>query len=174
MKSAAAVGFALKFILCFAALYGAFEASRGSAFERFIVEDTILEPTVTLINVLTPGEHARLSGRIIESPGANLRVVRGCEGIEIFLLLGAGIAAFPAGASQRMRGLAVGALIAYVLSVTRLMALHYILRYDPTAWEALHGVVLPLAPIIVISLYFMRWSAAARRVTPADPLTRAA
>jgi hypothetical protein len=39
------------------------------------------------------------------------------------------------------------------------MALHYILRYSPKAWEALHGFVLPLAPIIVMALYFMRWSA---------------
>jgi hypothetical protein len=44
------------------------------------------------------------------------------------------------------------------------MALHYILRYSPTAWEALHGLILPLGPIILIALYFMRWSAGATSV----------
>ncbi len=153
-------GFAVKFILCFALLFGGFEASRGSAFERFVVEDMILLPTKVFINVCTPNEHAQLNaGRIISSPGSNLHVTRGCEGIEMFLLLVAGIFAFPASWKHRLQGLLWGSILAYVLSITRLMALHYILRYSPAAWEALHGLVLPLGPIIVMALYFMRWSA---------------
>lgn len=153
-------GFAVKFILCFALLFGAFEASRGSTFERFVVEDMILVPTTALINVVMPNEHAQLAaGRVISSPGSNLHIIRGCEGIEMFLLLVAGIVAFPASWRWRLQGLLFGSILAYVLSVTRLMALHYILRYSPGAWEALHGLVLPLGPIVLMALYFMRWSA---------------
>lgn len=153
-------GFAVKFILCFALLFGAFEASRSSAFERFVVEDMILVPTTALINVATPNEHAQLAvGRVISSPGSNLHVIRGCEGIEMFLLLVAGIIAFPTSWKHRFQGLLLGSILAYVLSVTRLMALHYILRYSPGAWEALHGLVLPLGPIVLMALYFMCWSA---------------
>ena len=54
-----------------------------------------------------------------------------------------------------------GSIVAYGLSVARLMALHYILRYSPSAWEALHGLVLPLGPLIFMALFFMRWSAGA-------------
>jgi exosortase family protein XrtM len=159
--------FALMFILCFAALFGGFEASRGSAFERFVVEDLILVPTAALIDCITPNEHAELtSGRVIASPGANLHVTRGCEGIEMFLLLVSGIVAFPASARQRAQGLLLGSLLAYVLSIARLMALHYILHYSPAAWEALHGLVLPLAPIILMGLFFMDWSG--RAVPPAS------
>ncbi len=163
------LGFAVKFVICFAVLFGAFEASRGSAFERFIVEDLILVPTTALINVVTPNEHAQLSaGRVISSPGSNLHVTRGCEGIEMFLLLVAGIVAFPASWKHRLQGLLFGSILAYVLSVARLMGLHYILRYSPGAWEALHGLVLPLGPIILMALYFMRWSAGGvqRPLTP--------
>jgi exosortase family protein XrtM len=163
-------GFAVKFILCFALLFGAFEASRGSAFERFVVEDLILVPTTALINTVTPNEHVQLSaGRVISSPGANLHVTRGCEGIEMFLMLVAGIVAFPASWIRRLQGLLFGSILAYVLSITRLMALHYILRYSPRAWEALHGLVLPLGPVILMALFFMRWSARAtqRPLTPA-------
>ncbi len=160
-SAASPLAFALKFILYFALLCGAFEASRGSAFERFVVEDMILVPTTALINAVTPEEHAALVGRVISSPGSNLNVTRGCEGIEMFLLLAAGIAAFPAGWKRRAQGLLFGSIIAYALSVVRLMALHYILRYSPSAWEALHGLVLPLGPIILMALFFMRWSARA-------------
>jgi exosortase/archaeosortase family protein len=159
--------FALTFVIGFAALFGAFEASRGSAFERFVVEDLILKPTVTLIDTVTPGEEAHLeSGRVIASPGSHLRVTRGCEGIEMFLLLVAGIIAFPASTRQRAQGLLIGSLLAYALSIARLMSLHYILRYSPGAWEALHGLVLPLGPIIVMALFFMEWSG---RVVPPRP-----
>src|SRR5579862_91258 len=151
------LGFALKFIVCFAVLFAAFEISRGSAFERYVVENLILAPTTALINLVTPNEHATLVGRVISSPGSSLNVTRGCEGIEMFLLLVAGIFAFPAGWRRRLQGLLFGSILAYFLSVTRLMALHYILHYSPRAWEALHGLVLPLGPIILMALFFMSW-----------------
>lgn len=156
--------FALKFVILFALLTGAFEASRGTAFERFIVEKAILVPTTALINTLTPQEHVTLIGRTITSrDGSGLRVTRGCEGIEMFLLLIAAILAFPASVRRRVQGLSVGSVLAYVLSLIRLMLLHYILRYSPNAWQALHGLVLPLGPVVIMVLYFLHWSA------PAEP-----
>ena len=157
----ASLKFALRFAVTFTILIGAFEASRGTAFERFVIERLILTPTTALIDVVTPGEHVELVGRTLVSPdGANLRVTRGCEGIEMFLLLIAAIGAFPAPAARRVRGLLVGAALAYILSVARLAVLHYVLRYLPASWEALHGLVLPLGPVLLLSLYFLHWSAA--------------
>ncbi len=147
---------------------GAFEASRGTPFERFVVEDLILLPTVTLIDAVTPNEHVELAGRSMVSSGARLNVTRGCEGVEMFLLLVAAILAFPATLKQRARGLLLGSVLAYVLSVTRLMALYYVLRYSPNAWQALHGLVLPLGPIMVMALYFMHWTAGNGAMRPTD------
>jgi exosortase family protein XrtM len=167
----ASLKFALKFAATFAILLGAFEASRGTAFERFVIERLILTPTTALIDVVTPGEHVELVGRRLVSPdGANLRVTRGCEGIEMFLLLIAAIGAFPATVERKVRGLLVGTILAYLLSVARLMALHYVLRYQPATWEALHGFVLPLGPVLLLSLYFLHWSAA---VAPTEEEGRA-
>jgi len=85
-------------------------------------------------------------------------VTRGCEGVEIFLILAAGVLAFPSDWKARSLGLGIGFVLAYVLSIARLSALHFILRYDQNAWDALHGLVLPLGPLILISLYFLVWS----------------
>lgn len=150
--------FGVRFVLCFGVLMGGFEASRGSTAERLVVENGILQPTVALIEVLDRNGDVHLDGRTIQSPTSRLRVTRGCEGIEVLLLLIAGLLAFPAGWMARLRGLMVGAGIAYVLSVLRLLALHFTLRYSPQAWEALHGLILPLGPIVAISLYFLVWS----------------
>ena len=156
--------FGMAFVIGFALLTGGFEAARGTLFERFVTETLILKPTTFLINAVTPSEHVELVGRTLASPdGSNLRVTRGCEGIEMFLLLTAAILAYPASLKYRLRGLLWGSILAYVLSVSRLMLLHYVLRYSPTAWDALHGLVLPLGPIVLMALYFLHWSS--REVT---------
>ena len=165
--------FGLTFILSFAILMGAFEVSRGTAFEKFLVQDLILMPTTHLVNVITPAEHVELVGRTLSSPASNLHVTRGCEGVEMFLLLIAAIIAFPASSKYRALGLCLGAILAYALSVSRLMALHYILRYSPHAWEALHGLILPLGPIVLMALFFMRWSDGSLRPAAAGSATHA-
>jgi exosortase family protein XrtM len=158
--------FGIRFIIGFAALMGAFEASRNTAFEHFLVVDAILMPTTHLIDTLTPSEHVKLIDRTIASPGSSLRITRGCEGIEMFILLTAAIVAFPASLKSRLRGLFYGAILAYVLSISRLVGLHYALRYSPGVWETLHGLVAPLGPIVLLALFFMHWSATASRVAP--------
>ncbi len=166
--------FSLAFVVTFAALMASFEASRGTAFERFIIEDLILVPTTGLINAVIPKEHVTLVGRTMVSPGANLNVTRGCEGVEMFLMLVAGIMVFPATWKRRVQGLLLGSILAYVLSIARLMALHFVLRYSPSAWQELHGLILPLGPIILMALYFMHWSAGSVATLPAKPGPHAA
>jgi exosortase family protein XrtM len=168
VKTTTPLRFGLPFVISFALLMGGFEATRGTAFERFVVERLILVPTTELINTVTPHEQVQLIGRTITAPsGSSLRVTRGCEGIEMFLLLIAAIAAFPASLKRRVQGLLLGSLLAYILSVTRLMILHYILRYSPTLWETLHGFLLPLGPVVLMALFFLRWSSPPN--TPASP-----
>ncbi len=151
--------FAVRFLVVFAALMGGFEACRGTAFERLVVEDALLEPTTWLLQHMDPAEPVRLVGRTIESPQSRLRVIRGCEGVETLLLLVAAVIAYPASWRARAKGLLAGTAVAYALSIARLIALHLTLRHSPQAWEALHGLVLPLAPVVLVSWYFLHWSA---------------
>jgi exosortase family protein XrtM len=152
----------LGFLLAFALLMGSYEAARGTPFEQFLLERVILRPTVGLINFFTPEEHVEQHGRVIRPPGGSgLRVTRGCEGVEMLLLLAAAVIAFPATAAGRARGLLWGSLLAYLLSIARLTTLYYVLRYSPLLWQALHGLILPLGPIMAIAAYFVRWTATA-------------
>jgi len=162
----AGLSFAIKFLTLFALLFGAFEACRGTAVERLLIGRAILSPTAALINLLTPGDPVWVEGHRLIARSSSLRVTRGCEGIEMFLLLGAAIVAFPAPLRSRIRGLLAGGVLAYLLSLARLVALHYTLERSPAAWEALHGLVLPLFPIVLIALYFLSWSARAAAASP--------
>lgn len=152
----------------FALLAGSFESSRDTRFEVFIVQDLILGPTVWLINVLDPTQRVELVGRTFVSATAQLHVTRGCEGVEMFFLLIAAIVAFPASLERKALGLCTGLVLAYALSVARLVALDYTLRHAPNTWEALHGLVLPLAPVIALAWFFLHWSSAGTSRVPAE------
>ena len=155
MKTPAAFG--LRFLVLFTLLVAAFEATRGTWVERLAVDDLVLKPTTALINLVIGGDPTELQGRTLVSGATRLHIVRGCEGIEMFLLLAAGILAYPASLVRRAQGLVLGFALAFGLSVLRLTALDWTLRYAPSAWESLHGLVMPLAPVVLIVLYFSWW-----------------
>jgi len=51
-----------------------------------------------------------------------------------------------------------------------LVLMHFTLRYAPHAWDMLHGLVLPLGPVLLIALYFLHWSSAGAEIAQAGPL----
>jgi exosortase family protein XrtM len=159
MKLREPLRFALRFLVGFAVLVGGFEAARGTRFEQFLVEDLVIRPAAAVVNSLTPADRAWVQGRTLASASASLLVTRGCEGVEIVALLVAAIAAYPANLQHKLPGLLAGCLLAYALSVGRLVALHYTLQDHPASWEAMHGVISPLAPVILMGLFFSRWIA---------------
>ncbi len=162
IKANSTLRFALIFLVVFGVLMASFEFSRGTSFEQWVVEDGVVAPATALINLINPNEGAVRIERTIASPTSRLHVTRGCEGIEMILMLAAAVIAFPASWRRRLGGIVIGSVLAYGLGLLRLVALYFVLRYSPTAWEALHGLVLPLAPIILIACYFLYWSGGGR------------
>jgi exosortase family protein XrtM len=164
------VRFAFIFAGLFALQFAAFEASRGSYVEKIVIDDLALTPTATLINWLAPAEDVRVDGHSLTTSNSVLHITRGCEGVEMLMLLTAGILAFPASTRLRARGFCMGLVIVYALTIARLVLLHFTLRYSPHAWDMLHGLVLPLGPVLLIALYFLHWSAAGAKMAQTEPL----
>ena len=152
------LGFGIRFALGFFVLAAGFEAARGTAFERLVIEDGVLVPTARVVNAISPGAILMRSPRVIVSGNARLHVTRGCEGIEMLLLLAAAIVAYPASLRRRSCGLLVGSVLVFVLSIARLTGLVFTLRYWPGGWEAMHGLLMPVVPVIAIAAYFLHWS----------------
>lgn len=149
--------------MLFAILAAGFETCRGTIVERIAVRDMILVPTGAVLNLLAPAHPVRLMGRTLVSQGASLTVTRGCEGIELMMLLMAAVGASAAPLPDKLRGLLLGCLLAYGLSIARLAILDVTLRDAPGTWQAMHGLIMPLAPVVLLSLYFLHWSAACMR-----------
>ncbi len=158
--------YALRFAILFALFLAAFEAGRGTVVETLVVDRGVLDPAAALLRLLAPAEGVVVSDRSLASPAARLRVLRGCEGIETVLLVVAAVLAFPAGIASRLAGAALGAALAWLLSVLRLAGLYWSLRHWPGAFEVAHGVIAPLAPVALLALFFLAWSGLHARVAP--------
>jgi exosortase/archaeosortase family protein len=78
----------------------------------------------------------------------------------LLLVVVAAMGAYPAGWRDKSRGMLLGVLLAYGLGIGRLMALDYTLRYVPGLWPAMHGLLMPLVPVMLLAFYFLRWSEA--------------
>ncbi len=150
--------FAWQFAALFGLLSASFEAVRGGILERLVIDEALLRPTAWLLGVLDPAHPVARVGRTLVSDHAQLHVTRGCEGVEMTFLVVAAVAVFPAAPRRRLQGLLVGAVLAQVLAIARLAILQWSLQWAPDAWSTLHGLVLPLAPVAILTGYFLRWS----------------
>ena len=158
MAKAALLRFGIRFLLLTLALLGALEAAHGTKLEALVVERAICQPSARFLGLLMPAEGVRCVNRSLVSQHVQLRIVRGCEGTETLLLLTAALLAYPASLKHRAVGVAVGAILSWILSVARLSFLFAALRYSASNWEAVHGTLASLLPVLVIGVYFLHWT----------------
>lgn len=150
----------LVFLACFVLLQWGWELARGTALERFIVHRATVGTATALINWLTPHVNAHAEGASIVASGGGLNVQRGCEGVEVYLLLSAALLAFPLAWRVRLGGLAGGLLLVLVMNEARLLALFYSFRSHRALFDQLHGLVTPLLMVTGVLLFYLallRW-----------------
>ena len=148
---------ALVFLALFSALQIGWELSRGGVIERLVVHDMTVRPAAALIRLLTPDIAARATGFSVKAPGGGLNIQNGCEGMEALFLLLAAFLAAPLPGRTRLNGIATGVLLVYALNQARIVALFYAWRASPARFDLLHGSVLPVAIVLIISAYFHAW-----------------
>ncbi len=159
-------GFALKFGIAAFALILAFDLVRGNAVEQRLFAAGVLAPAALLATWLDPAHPTAVSNRRLTSARAVLNVTRGCEGSETLSLFAAAVLAFPSRWRRRLVVLGTGALLIYALSVVRLGALAWVLGRHRDVFDAIHGVIAPLAPLAIVSVHFSVWAARTRVLSP--------
>ena len=154
------------FLAIFAALQLTWTSLRGSDVEWWIVHDATVRPAVWLVNIITPQVHARAVGISLRAPGGGLNILNGCEGMEaLFLLLAAFIVA-PISLRSRLIGLVLGIPLVYVVNQARILTLFYVYRADHSLFDPLHGMVTPIAVVLMVCCYYYAWLARAVRHVP--------
>lgn len=96
----------------------------------------------------------RMGTSIVAPPDLELKLLRGCDGIEAWLLLVTSLAAFPMPWRQRVKSAACGTLLVFGLNLVRIVTLFHIALSKPAWFDIAHGVVWQSIMVLSAS-YFM-------------------
>ena len=92
-----------------------------------------------VINAFTPAEKTHSVGTtLMGAGGIQVRIAKGCEGVEGLLLVITAICAFNARFRQKTLGLVAGILTIYCANITRIILLYYTIKYKPALFDAMH------------------------------------
>jgi len=143
------------FLLLWLLLQCGWQAARGTAVERWVIDGMTVETSVALINLLTPHVAAQAS-----ATGGGITIRSGCEGTELLFPVLAALWAWRLGARTRLFGTIAAVMLVFSLNQLRLLALFYSYRDDPLLFGRLHGLVTPLALVLCLLGFFvllLRW-----------------
>ena len=129
---------------------------------RAVHEDRINDglngrPSAALINLLTPGWQVssvdgRLAGR-----RASIEIRKGCEGVEVMILLAAVLLAYPMAWRRKLAGLLFGCLLIYAVNLIRIVSLYYLSVLRPGWFSLFHVAVWQAVIVLAGWLFFMFW-----------------
>lgn len=145
----------LLFLAGFFALQYAWEMSRDTALERLVIHDLTARPAAWIIQQAWPEQGVRAAAHRLVSDHGRLNILNGCEGLETLFLLMAAFIAYPFGWRQRLLGMALGAVLVFVLNQGRIIALWHAFVGDRALFGILHGTVLPLLLVAACLVYFL-------------------
>lgn len=154
-------------LLAFACLYTALHALY-SWIPDPVLRDVVhfhgvVQPGAMVISFLAPGEHAVASVGAIESSATSLSIVRGCDGSGVLFLLMAAVISARTAIRPKFFGLVGAVALTYLLNEVRVIGLYFVAAHRPTWFEGLHNLFVPTYIVLASLLYFLWWSAWARR-----------
>ena len=151
------------FVVVFAAayftLYLGYCAVPDSVLRDRIYYYGIVSPSKTMINWLVPAEHVIGVQNRLESPTANLDIVRGCDGSGVVFLLIAAIVALRAPLRRSLLGVISAIALVYVLNQLRIVTLYFVQSRAPAWFTPVHVYFVPTLMILVATIYFAIWAA---------------
>ena len=165
------VRFALLFVLCVLALFG---AELTPPVQHAVVApwtDLLVGVCARLITLFDG--HAIAYGNVLRSSvnGFAVSIEAGCNGIEAALVLAAAILAFRAPWKARLAGFVVGLAAVQALNVLRVVSLFYIGQWSVRAFDWAHLYLwqaLIMLDVLVVWLLWLRWVSARGQPARAD------
>jgi exosortase/archaeosortase family protein len=88
----------------------------------------------------------------------SLTVAKNCDAMDVSLLYVGAVVAFPARWSRRLAGIAAGVAALTIVNVLRIASLYFVVLRWPSAFDAVHAEVWPLAIVALAATAFLVWS----------------
>jgi exosortase/archaeosortase family protein len=153
----------LGFLFLFAALYEGLAQSWELGLGHWIIDDATVAPAAWLARLASGDAAIVADGSHLRSPAASINILYGCEGSDVFMLLCAALLVTPVPWRNRWAGVLAGAACVFLLNQMRVLALFYCLRTHNGWFGSVHGLVAPLALVILIVAFYLAWLRWAQR-----------
>ncbi len=145
-------------LVCWAALYVlsilAYNASY--AFTRdVLIHHLQVRPAAWLLRLTLPDLPIAYTQSSIIAPGTHLEILRGCDGVEAWLLLVTALAVFPMALARRLRSMAYGTLLIFGLNLVRIVTLFHLVLRRPEWFEVAHGLVWQSIMVLAAALFVL-------------------
>jgi exosortase family protein XrtM len=148
-------------IMLFAGLFAAMQfgwnSARDTGLERVAIDELTVRPAAWLINHLTPEIRVQAAGTRLKAIGGGINILNGCEGSEVVFLLAAAMMVAHLRMKWRLLGILIGSIAILSCNQVRILALFYVSRSDKALFELLHGIIAPIALILVATGFFIFW-----------------
>jgi exosortase H (IPTLxxWG-CTERM-specific) len=127
------IGFVATALLGYAALTAPWVKPAVIGFDRLLVR-----ASQTLIQVC--GGRAGAGGTVLRDPSSGLGVEMkdGCNGMNVTILLGSALLAFPAHWSRKLKGLLLACGTIQLVNLVRFISLFYLLKYNRAWFDFAH------------------------------------
>jgi exosortase H (IPTLxxWG-CTERM-specific) len=147
-----AVLFAAVMLAGFGLLCAPFARPAVEAFSRLLVR-------AAGIAIEVSGGSATVQGDILSSPsnGFAVRMVDGCNGANVTILLWAALLAFPASWRLKLGGLAAGTLAIHAINLVRFISLYYLGQYSRAWFNFAHVYLWELLIVLDTLVIFWVW-----------------
>lgn len=156
-RNSLSVRFPLLFLAVMCALMGGYHLLPPHWVEDVLVHYFAVVPGAAALDFLTPTFDVVASGNRIVSPMTRLNVLKGCEGVEMLLLLYAAVIAVGRPLRISLIGLVLGTLLIFFLNLLRIITLFFISRSWDQYFELMHGLLAPMLIVAITTLFFLYW-----------------
>lgn len=148
----------LKWLAAWALLYVlsilAYNASYG--FTRdVLIHHLQVRPAAWMLQVTLPGQQVTCSAASISTAALRLDIMRGCDGVEAWLLLITALAVFPMPLAHRLRSMAYGTLLIFGLNLLRIVSIFHLVLRRPEWFELAHGLVWQSIMVLAAALFVL-------------------
>ena len=115
-------------------------------------------PAYWILELTLPGVALHHGETTIRSPMLELNILRGCDGVEAWLLLVTALLVFPMPWRRRWSGVALGTLMIWSLNILRIVTLFHIGLKKMSWFDTAHGVVWQSLIVLAAAAFVLLWS----------------
>jgi exosortase family protein XrtM len=125
--------------------------------ENFILPVLVARPCAAFMNFINPNNGVYVTGNQLRTFGVSFEIIRGCDGIEGFFLIVCALCAYHMPIREKIPGLLVGLVLAYVLNIGRIVGLFYLYRDHSAYFDFAHQFVGQTITILFLGIFFIFW-----------------